>query len=237
MMALELADRQFRTAQAMANEKNAGKQLKTIRNLLKTARKGFVQSMEDCQKMKRKPPRFALVEERLVAAEKGLLSLYGVELRVERMGLNSEAEQVLDAAKLPLQRAQNILQQYQTLARASDRYLDTLLQAERKLDAPFIQIALLNFHLENYALQFNLSNIQFRVALENYEEARQNNMLSAQRDKIQAEGNKALRGLKEAAVSMDFIEDSGRLPAENLQQKHAQIDRLAKNIRAFLNSF
>lgn len=237
MMALEMAERQVRTAQAMANEKTATKQIKSIRELLNSARIGFGQSIDACQKMNRKPPRFALVEERLLAAEKGLISLRGVELRVERTSLNAEAEAILGAAKMPLPRAQKLLQAYQAIARASAYYQDTLLQVEAKLEEPFIQIAKLNFHLENYALQFNLSNIQFRVALENYEQARQNNTLTAQSDKLHAEGNKALRSLKEATVSMDFIEDTGRLSDENLQQKHAQIDRLSKNIRSFLNSF
>ncbi|MFN0033499.1 MAG: transglutaminase domain-containing protein [Saprospiraceae bacterium] len=231
LVAIQLAQRQLRFAQDLANDQTANRNLKTIASHLREARSLFLQAIEDCEAMRRRPPKFAFVEERLATARQGLLTLRTCEIRAERTALSPEAEEVLTAQKFPARKTENLVGKMSRIAQSIEGLKDSLKYAGRDLGAEFGQITLFYLQLENFALQFNLANLRFRLALHDYENALQKNSLSSQRARIQYDANRAIQTLREAASALDFLEDSGKLPASSVSQKHEQVNKLSKALR------
>ena len=234
LLAIQLAQRQVRFAQSLVDDNSSAKNLKTITLYLDEAGSYYLQAIADCEQMRRRTPKFEFVEERRVTARQGLLSVRSCELRAGRTALSPEAEAVLSAQKLPIKRAERLVEKMSRIAQSINDLMDTLKILAPDLGNEFVAIGLFNQQLENFALQFNLANLYFRLTLNEYEIARSANTLVNQRAQIRKGGNRGIRALTEASTSLDYLEDSGRLPASSISQKKLQINKLSKNLNAFL---
>lgn len=237
LMAIQLAQRQLRLAQALADDNTTTKNLKTIQFQQDQARINYQQALSDCASMLRRPPKFRFVEERLLAAQQGLLTLRSCELRVARTTLTPEVESLFGGTKFSAEKAEKLAQKMKRVAQSMDQFSDTLTAATAYLGDEFVKICQFNVQLESYALQFNLANLLFRMALNNYDVALTQKTFTEQRENIRAVANRGLRALREANNSLDILEDSGRLPAGNISQKQAQLNKLEKSLRDFLAGF
>ncbi len=213
----------------------AAKNIKSIGRNLREAHALFLQAIEDCEQMRLKPPKFAFVEERIVSAKQGLLTLRACEIRADRTSLTPEIEAVLVAAAFPARKAERLENKMADIGRDIDHFGDTLIAMRRDLDAEYIQMARFNLDLENFTLQYNLANLRFRIALNNYETAVNKNNFPAQREHIRADANKALLSMKVATTALDSMEDSGRLKPSSISQKQMQINKLSKALREFMS--
>ena len=101
----------------------------------------------------------------------------------------------------------------------------------------FAKIALFNLQLENFSLQFNLANLRYRIVQHDLDMAISKSNLQAQRAQIRYDANLAIQTLKEATVALDYLEDTGRLPASSINQKQLQVNKLSKALREFLEGF
>ncbi len=235
LVAIQLARRQLRFAQELANDKTAIKSLKTIGLNLREARSLFFQAIEDCELMRRRPPRFAFLEERIASAKQGLLTLRACEIRTERAIISPEMEEVLTTQKLPSRKAVHLVEKMTAIERDMAGLKDTIKNASTILGTEFVNIALFNLQLESFSLQFNLANLRYRIALHDYDNAIAKNSLPTQAVQIRYSANLAMQTLKEATTALDFLEDSGRLPEASISQKQLQINKLSKTLRDFLD--
>ncbi len=237
LMAIQIAQRQVRFAQYLANEITTDKNLKTVFSHLREARMLFLQAIEDCELMRLRLPKFAFVDKRVSTAKQGLLTLRTCEIRAERKSLSPETEATLTAQNFPERKAETLMRKMSNIAQSIHGLQDSVKNVGWEMSADFEQMTLINLHIENYALKFDLANLYYRLALNEYEIAVTKNSLSAQREQILAEATRALRSLKESTASLDFLEDSGRLSEASISQKHLQINGLSKTLRAFLDRF
>jgi hypothetical protein len=237
LMGIQLAQRQLRFAQELSNDKTAATHYKSIQSNLREARQLFNQAIADCGKMRRRPPRFAFIDERIVTARQGLLTLQNTEIRAQRTALSYDLEALLSAKKIPDRKAENLSGKMEHIAQNIRAQKDSLRFAGRELGNEFVQVALFNLQLENFTLHFNLANLRFRMALEEFESAVGNNSLPSERLHIRHGADRALQSLKEASSALDYLEDSGKLPASSIQQKHLQVNKLSKALREFLDHF
>lgn len=234
LMAVQLAERQLRFAQELANEKTAAQSLKTIALHTSQARVLLLQTLDDCQKMNRRPPRFAFVDERARTARQGLLNLRICAVRVERTALSPEMEAALAAQPFQAKKVARLLADMGIIARNIDGLADSLAQSGPVLGREFAQIGLFNLQLENFALQFNMANLRFRLALHELEAAIGKNEYAAQKPHIKANASKALENLKIATDALDFLEDSGHLPAASIAEKQLKVNKLRQSLQGFL---
>jgi len=237
LVAIQLARRQLRFAQDLANENTAVKKLKTIGLILGEARALFLQAIEDCEYMRRRPPHFAFLEERIASAKQGLLTLRACEIRTQRAILSSDLEEVLTSQKLSSRKAEHLMEKMTAIGRAMSGLKDTIKNAAPALGTEFAKIALFNLQLENFSLQFNLANLRYRIVQHDLDMVIAKSNLPAQRAQIRYDANIAIQTLKEATVALDYLEDTGRLPASSINQKQQQVNKLSKALREFLDGF
>ncbi len=237
LVAIQMAQRQMRFAQNLANENTGKNSLKTITLNLSEARYLFLQAIEDCERMRRRPPKFAFVDERLATAQQGLLTLRTVEIRAERTALSPELEDILNLQKFSIRKAENLADRMARIGRSIEQLEDSLENAETRFGTEFSKIALFNLHVENFALQFNLANLRFRTALNEYETALGKNNLAGQKEHIRSTANRAIQTLKLADRSLDYLEDSGQMPTASINKKQLQINKLSRSLQDFLGGF
>jgi hypothetical protein len=235
LMAIQLAQRQVRLAQELANDQTAANNWSRIQALLAEARTHFQNAIADCEALRRGSIPFVFVEERSITAQQGLYTLRTCALRAERTALSPEAEAVLGSQKLPEQKAETLVRKMERIARATDQLEDSLRFIGRILGEEFALITQFNLQIENFALQFNLASLQYRLAWAQYDAALRRNDFSSQRKEIRDAGMMAQKTLQKADRALDFMEDSGRLPLSSIQQKQQQIKRLSNSIKELLD--
>ncbi|MFN0215179.1 MAG: transglutaminase domain-containing protein [Saprospiraceae bacterium] len=235
LICLQLAQQLVRVAQKLANDDVTDKTLKTIVLNLNEARALYLQVIQDCEHMRRKPPKHKFVQDRAIIAQQGLLTLQAFEIRLEGTALTSELEALVASSNLPERKAKNLAGKMSKLAQSIEEFQDSVEFRKREIGDEFVELTLFNLQLENFALQFNLASLQYRMATNSYEIAFSKNSLPKEREHLRYEANQALQTLKKSIGSLDFLEDAGGLPASYLEQKRVQINKLMKAITAFLD--
>lgn len=233
LTSIQLAQRQLRFAQELANDDATHKKYKVLCQMIGQARDFLMDALEECDKMRRQPPQYAFVEERISTAKEGLLNLRACEIRVERTVLSPDIQTLLKSQDISLTKANQLATRLEAIATDIQKFQDTLGQEAAAYGTEFIEKTAFNLHLESFALQMNLANLRYRMALELYEEAWRKNRYEAQKEQIKRETQKALRAQKAAAVALDRLEDSGRLSSASIQLKNAQLSRLAESLQKF----
>ncbi|MDX1911927.1 MAG: transglutaminase domain-containing protein [Saprospiraceae bacterium] len=234
LMAIQLAQRQVRLAQELANDQTAASNRTQIQALLANSRRHFLDAIADCESLRRGSIPFTFVEERSITARQGLYTLRTCALRADRTALSPEAESALNAQKLPVQKAETLVRKMERITREVDQLEDSLRNIGRELGEEFARITQFNLQIENFALQFNLASLQFRLAWNLYDNAIKKNTFSSQRKEIRDATLRAQKTLQNAGKALDFMEDSGRLPMSSIQQKQMQINKLSKAIKELL---
>lgn len=237
LVAIQFAQRQVRFAQELSGGKTAAKNLPVIQTQLKEARTLYLQALEDCEEMRRRPPQFVFVDERMITARQGLTTLRICEIRAEGTALSPEAEELLTPNKFVAKKAEKVIGKMSRIAQSIEAMQDSVEYLGATLGTEFTQIALFNLQLESFALHFNLANLRFRFALHDYESAIAKNDFQNQKNAIRAVANHALQTARKANAALDYLEDSGRLSASSIQQKQLKINKLSKTIRDFLEGF
>ncbi len=235
LVAIQFAQRQVRYAQELASGRTASKDLSTIQRQLKEARALYMEALEDCAEMRRRPPQFVFVDERIITARQGLITLRICEIRAEGTALSPEAEALLAPNKFTAKKAERLIGKLSRIAQSIEGIKDSIEVLGFELGTEFTQIALFNLHLESFALHFNLANLRFRFALHDYESAVAQNDFPNQKNAIRAVANQALQTARQSNAALDYLEDSGRLSASSIQQKQLKINKLSKAIKDFLD--
>lgn len=234
---IQFAQRQVRFTQELTSGRNAAKDLPFIQRQLVEARSLYRQALMDCEEMRRRPPQFAFVDERIITAQQGLLTLRICEIRVEGTALSPEAEELLSPNKFSAKKAEKLMGKMIRIAQSIEALKDSMQVLAPVMGTDFTEIALFNLHLESFALHFNLANLRFRLALHDYETALQKNDYQNNKNAIRAVANSALQTAKQAYAALDYLEDSGRLSASSIQQKQLKINKLSKAVKEFLEGF
>lgn len=230
---LQLAERYSLFCQNLLSEKNPYQYLKTIAQSNATAQMLLQKAEVATRQMLLIPPPYAFVRERLLSIRQGLQTVKVHELGRRRVALNPQVEAALAPSKNTTVAAKSMIGQLQGVAESLADLLQTIEDAYGDLGAEYCDATLFNLHQEGYAIRFNLASLNFRAALDFYQDATGKNTLEAEKKRIKAQAQNALPLLQEARESLEFIERSGKGPKNSTEQRILQINKLSKSVREF----
>jgi hypothetical protein len=236
LLHLQLAERHSLFSQNLLNEKQANKYLKTIDLSVGHARKLFERAEAETRQLLLIPPPYAFVRDRLQSIRQGLFSLKVTETRARRVALSKQVESALAPTNRSANTAKAVTVQLQPIVEDLAELSQIIEDAYSELGAEYCDVTLFNLHQEGFAMQFNLGSLYFRAALDMHQNALENNTLAAEKKRIQTHAQKAFPWLREAKQSLEFLDNSKRVPNAYNAQKTLQINQLTKSINAFLDS-
>jgi len=233
LMDIQLAQRLVRFAQELANEPSSPKHQKTISVQLNEAQQLYQQAIQHCEQMQQRPPVYAFVEERILTAKLGMVTLQTCQIRATRTALSPEMEGLLNADKLSVKKAVALTEKMAQVAHSIEDMSSKLKSVPRTWEGETLQIAQFNLQIENFTLHFNLSTLRLRMMQEEYQMAQNKKDLPKQKASLRADVGRARKSLKEAEKALDYLESSRRMAKPSTTQKRLQINKLAKNLNDF----
>lgn len=230
LMAIQLAQRQVRFAQELANEETSVSNQKNMAGILNEAQVLYQQAIEDSEQMRRRPPKFAFVDERIITARQGLITLQTCRVRAERIALSPRVEETIKSESLNLNKANALAVQMAQVDQSIENVMAALKSAPREWRGETLEIARYNLYLESYALHSNLANLHLRILHTEYQHAERKNNLAKQRQSLRARSANANQSLKKATEAFDYFETGGRMQKTSLAQKRVQLNNTKKSL-------
>ena len=223
---IQMAQRETYLLERLLAEKQNSNLIKTVSETAKDVRLFYQKGAEDVHRMTLRPPVFALTRERQTSIQQGLLALRSCEIRARRATIMPVLEALIGSQTFSVQQAETLFGQLSGIQTMLYQFIDSVENMSADMDKVFLQNTLFNLHYETFALQYNLGTLCYRKAWHMWQQARRNNTLASEKERIRTAINQVFAAAREASSALNAVSRTGQLPQAHIEQRKQQLNKL-----------